>query len=70
MVLNVNSSTQTMIFMTLCHINGATVLGTELDTTPQYADTKMTDTLTLLRAPICKAEVSQRKIGNVSSAVH
>ena len=70
MSLNVNSSTRTTRFMTPCHIYGPTVLGAKLDTTPQHADTKMTNILTLLRAQTCGAEASQRTIGSDPLAVH
>ena len=70
MGLNVNSNITTTRFMTPRHIVGPTVLGAELDTTPQHADTKMKDTSILLRAQTRKAEISQRTIGSDSSAVH
>ena len=70
MGLNVNSSTMTTRFMTPCHVAIPTVLGAELDITPEHADTKTKDTSILLRDQTSKVEVSQRIIGSDSLAVH
>ena len=70
MGLNVNSITMTTCFMTQCYVAVPTVLGAELETTSQHADTKLKDTSILLHAQARKVEVTQRMIGSDSLAVY
>ena len=58
MGLNEDSNILTMLFTTPRYTVGTTVLGAELNTTPQNADTKTKDTSILLHYQTHKAEIS------------